>query len=223
MTASLFESFLAGTWVSIQILVISTIGGLALALPVALARLSPFGPLRILGIAWSAFFRGTPLLVQLFLFYYGLRQFEIIHESFLWPVLKEAYPWALLAFTLNMSAYVAEVVRAGIAAIPRGEREAAESLGLSVFQTYRLVILPRAFRIMLPALANEIILQLKATALASAVPLTVLDLTGVAHRLYSKSYSTEPLFLAGAVYIALTFLLARFFRFLEQKLHIPAT
>ena len=223
MSTDIIGPFVQGTRISVQILVISSVGGILLALPIALARLSPSWPLRLLATIWSAFFRGTPLLVQLFLFYYGLRQFELVHDSALWPFLKEAYPWALMAFTLNMSAYVAEIVRTGIAGVPRGEREAAESLGLSIVQTYRFIILPRAFRIMLPALSNEVILQLKATALASAVPLVLPDLTGIAHRMYAKSAATEPLFLAGTVYIGLTFLIARLFALAERKFRIPGT
>jgi polar amino acid transport system permease protein len=214
------DSFIDGTLISVEILVISTLAGLILAVPIALARVSRWTALRVIALIWSGFFRGTPLLVQLFLFYYGLAQFDIVKDSPLWPVLRDALPCALLTFTLNMSAYVAEVVRGGILAVPRGEREAAASLGLGTVKTYRLVILPRALRLMLPALSNEVVLQLKATALASTV--TVLDLTGVARRFESKDYSTEPLFIAGAIYIVLTFLIARLFRALETRLSIPA-
>lgn len=217
--AEMAEQFLAGTWISVQILVISSVCGTALAVPLALARISRLTPLRGLALVWSGFFRGTPLLVQLFLLYYGLAQFGWIRNSGLWPLIRDAYPCAVLTFTLNMSAYVAEVVRGGIAAVPRGEREAAEALGLRPFQIYRLVVLPRAFRLMLPALSNEVVLQLKATSLASTV--TVLDLTGIARRFESNSYSTEPLFVAGAIYIALTFLIARGFRLVETRLEIP--
>jgi His/Glu/Gln/Arg/opine family amino acid ABC transporter permease subunit len=218
MSGDEFATLLGGAWMTVQLLTISAVIGLTLSVPIALARVSPYAPLRWAATTWSGFFRGTPLLVQLFLCYYGLPQF--LHGTFLWPLIRDAYPCALLAFTLNMSAYVSEVVRGGILAVPRGEREAAEALGFGPVLLYRLVILPRALRIMLPALSNEVVLMLKATSLASTV--TVLDLTGAGRRLFDKSYSTEPLFVAGAIYIVLAFVIARLFRLVETRLGIPS-
>ncbi len=195
-----FNALLSGLWITIGLVVVSTAAGIVLAIPVALARLSPSPTLRVPALAWSAFIRGTPLLVQLFLVYYGLAQFDLVRHSMLWPVLRQGYSCALIALTLNMSGYVSEVLRGGILAVPRGEREAAEALGMSGFLTYRRIILPRAFRLMLPALGNEMVVQLKSSALVSTV--TVLDLTGVARRLADKSYSVEPLFMAGLIYVA---------------------
>ncbi len=211
--------FLAGTWISIQLLAISSIAGTALAVPLALARLSRFMPLRALALVWSGFFRGTPLLVQLFLFYYGLAQFGWFRNSSFWPLLRDAYPCAVLTFTLNMSAYVAEVVRGGIAAVPRGEREAAAALGLGPIALYCDINLPRALRIMLPALTNEVVLQLKATSLASTV--TLLDLTGIGRRLADHNYSSQPLFVAGAIYILLTVAIIQLYRLIEKRLRLP--
>ena len=128
--------------------------------------------------AYSLFFRGTPLLVQIFLIYFGLGQFGLIRHSFLWPFLREAYVCALITFTLNTAAYSGEILRGGIRAVPRGEIEAARACGMSSFTTYRLVILPRAFSIILPAYSNEVIILLKGTSLASTI--TLLELMGQA-------------------------------------------
>ncbi len=200
-------ALLLGLWVTFQLVLLSTLFGVVLALPVTMSRLSASTPVSVLGFVWSGFFRGTPLLVQLFLVYYGLAQFSWIRHSFVWPVLRDGYSCALLTLSLNMSGYVSEVLRGGIMAVPRGEREAAQALGMSGAMIYRRIILPRAFRIMLPALSNEMVVQLKSSALVSTV--TVLDLTGVARRLADKSYSLEPLIMAGAIYVILTFSIAR--------------
>jgi His/Glu/Gln/Arg/opine family amino acid ABC transporter permease subunit len=209
--------FAAGLWMTVQLLAVSTVCGLVLAVPLALARLSKNPLLNLPAGAYSAFFRGTPLLVQIFLIYYGLAQFSFVRDSFLWIFLRESYPCALLALSLNMTAYVAEVVRGGILGVPRGEREAALSMGMGPVLLYRRIILPRAFRLMLPALSNEIVIQLKSTSLASTI--TLLDVTGVARRIAAATYQTDPLFIAGAFYIVMTFVIARIFRFLEARLN----
>jgi len=209
------NALLGGLWITVQIATLSGLAGMVLAVPVTMARLAAFLPVRMAGFFWTGFFRGTPLLVQLFLVYYGLAQFIWIRHSIFWPVLRDGYSCALLTLTLNMSGYVAEVLRGGILAVPRGEREAAEALGMSLATIYRRIILPRAFRIMLPALSNEMVTQLKSSALVSTV--TVLDLTGVARRLSDRTYSLEPLILAGAIYVVLTFTIARAFRLIEQR------
>ena len=221
MSMDMLPALLDGVRVTLLLLVVSTIGGCLLAVPIALARLSRWAVLRGVALAWSGFFRGTPLLVQLFLFYYGLAQFIAVRHSPLWPVIRDALPCAMLTFTLNMSAYVAEVVRGGIRAVPRGEREAAAALGLGPIALYCDIILPRALRLMLPALTNEVVLQLKATALASTV--TLLDLTGIGRRLADRSYSSEPLFVAGALYILMTAGIIQLFRIAEKRLRLPGS
>ena len=208
--------FLSGLGVTLELLAVSTVVGLALAVPIALARLSPNRLLSVPATGYAYFFRGTPLLVQIFIIYYGLPQFDAVRNSVAWPLLRDPLPCALLAFSLNMAAYTGEVVRGGILAVPNGEREAALAVGMNRALALRRVILPRAFRIALPALSNEIVLQLKATSLASTV--TLVDLTGVGRRLAARTYTTEGLYVAGAVYIALTFLIARGFRLLEGRL-----
>ncbi len=207
--------FLNGLVVTLELLVVSSVVGLLLAVPLALARVSRSRLLFVPATAYTYFFRGTPLLVQIFLIYYGLPQFDAVRTSVVWPLLRDPMPCALLAFSLNMAAYVAEVLRGGILGVPAGEREAAVACGMSQPMLIRRIILPRAFRITLPALSNEVVLQLKATALASTV--TLLDVTGVGRRLAARTYTTESLFVAGAIYIVLTVLLAQAFRLLERR------
>ncbi len=208
--------FLAGFQVTLELLAVSTLVGLALAVPIALARLSSNRLLSVPATAYAYLFRGTPLLVQIFIIYYGLPQFDAVRDSAVWPLLRDPLPCALIAFSLNMAAYTGEVVRGGILAVPNGEREAALAVGMTRALALRRVILPRAFRIALPALSNEVVLQLKATSLASTV--TLIDLTGVGRRLAAKTYTTDGLYVAGAVYILLTFLIASGFRLLESRL-----
>lgn len=209
--------FLDGLRVTLELLIASSAIGMVLAVPLALARVSRSPVLSVPATAYTYAFRGTPLLVQIFLIYYGLPQFDAVRGSVLWPLLRDPMPCALLAFSLNMAAYVAEVLRGGILGVPQGEREAALALGMPHALMVRCIVLPRALRITLPALSNEVVLQLKATALASTV--TLLDLTGVGRRLAAKTYTTEALFMAGAVYIVLTVVLAQGFRLLEGRLN----
>ncbi len=206
---------IAGLWVTLELLVVSSTIGIILAVPVALARVSPSRLLSAPATAFTYFFRGTPLLVQIFLIYFGLPQFDLVRNSILWPLLRDPLPCALLAFSLNMAAYVAEVIRGGILGVPNGEREAALAVGMPRGLLIRRIILPRAFRVTLPALSNEVVLQLKATSLASTV--TLLDVTGVGRRIAAKTYTSEALFMAGAIYIVLTVILAQGFRLLERR------
>jgi His/Glu/Gln/Arg/opine family amino acid ABC transporter permease subunit len=208
--------FLTGTWLTVQLVVISGILGLLIAVPVALARLSENRLVYGLATAYSLFFRGTPLLVQIFLVYFGLGQFDFVRDSFLWPFLREAYVCALLTFSLNTAAYSGEVLRGGILAVPRGEVEAAKAAGMSRFTAYRLVILPRAFSIALPAYSNEVIILMKGTALASTI--TLLELMGMAQLAASATYQPILVFgIAGLIYYLLTLAITWFFRLLERR------
>jgi His/Glu/Gln/Arg/opine family amino acid ABC transporter permease subunit len=208
--------FLGGTWLTVQLVVISGILGLLIAVPVALARLSENRLVYGLATAYSLFFRGTPLLVQIFLVYFGLGQFDFVRDSFLWPFLREAYVCALLTFSLNTAAYSGEVLRGGILAVPRGEVEAAKAAGMSRFTAYRLVILPRAFSIALPAYSNEVIILMKGTALASTI--TLLELMGMAQLAASATYQPILVFgIAGLIYYLLTLAITWFFRLLERR------
>jgi His/Glu/Gln/Arg/opine family amino acid ABC transporter permease subunit len=211
-----WPELLSGTWLTIQLVVIAAILGVLLAVPVALARISRNPLINGLASAYSLFFRGTPLLVQIFLIYFGLGQFGFIRSSFLWPFLREAYVCALITFVLNTAAYSGEILRGGILAVPRGEVEAARAAGMSSFTTYRLVILPRAFSIILPAYSNEVIILLKGTALASTI--TLLELMGQAQLAASATYKPIQVFaIAGVIYYLLTLAITNLFRLLERR------
>ena len=207
---------LQGTLLTLELVALALVAGGLLSVPLALLRVSANPVLRALPLAYTFFFRGTPLLVQLFLFYYGLAQFEAVRESVFWPIVREAYWSALIVFTLNTGAYTTEILRGAIQAVPRGEVEAALALGMPRATLYRRIVLPRAYRIALPAYGNEIILMLKASALASTI--TLLDLTGMARTVIAKTYLPVEIFLvAGAIYLVLTFLLVNGFRLLERR------
>jgi His/Glu/Gln/Arg/opine family amino acid ABC transporter permease subunit len=211
------QAFMRGVGLTLELLLLSAAIAFLLAVPLALMRLSRHGGPRRFAYIYMYLFRGTPLLTQLFLIYYGLAQFEAVRHSPLWPILRDPWPCALIALSLNMSAYVAEVLRGGILGVPTGEREAGVAAGLSPFQLYRLIILPRAFRIALPALSNEMIVQMKSTALVSTI--TLLDLTGVSRRIVSRTYSTDALFVAGIIYVVMTYAISRGFRLAEGRLN----
>lgn len=211
-----FPRLLEGAWVSLQLVLISIVLGGVFALPIALARISPVAWIRAIPFAYIFFFRGTPLLVQIFLVYYGASQFDAVRESFLWPILREPFWCAIIAFTLNTSAYTAEIFRGAIQAIPQGEVEACKVIGMTKFQMYRRVLLPRAFGIVLPAYGNEIILMLKGSALASTI--TILDLTGMARTIIARTYTPMEIFLAaGAIYLVISIVIIAIFRQIELR------
>lgn len=211
-----FPRLLEGAWVSLQLVVLSVVLGGASALPIALARISPIAWVRAIPFAYIFFFRGTPLLVQIFLVYYGASQFDAVRESVLWPILKEPFWCAIIAFTLNTSAYTAEIFRGAIQAIPQGEVEACKVVGMSKVQMYRRILLPRAFGIVLPAYGNEIILMLKGSALASTI--TILDLTGMARTIIARTYTPIEIFLAaGGIYLTISIVIIALFRQIELR------
>ncbi|MFV0473536.1 MAG: ABC transporter permease [Pikeienuella sp.] len=201
-------ALLGGLAVTLQLVAAALVVGFVIALPTALARLSRFALLRWLSLGYVFSFRGTPLLVQIFLIYYGLAQFEMVRDSALWPILREPYWCALIAFALNTGAYSAEVFRGGIMSVPQGQVEAAQAIGMSPATVFWRVVWPQALRQALPAYGNEIILLVKASSLASTV--TLMDLTGVARSLAAETYMPIEVFAASAlIYLALTYLLSR--------------
>ena len=209
---------LAGAWVTLQLVALSGLLGIAIAVPTAIARVAGPAWLRWLPYSYIFFFRGTPLLVQIFLVYYGLSQFDAVRQSVLWPVLGQAYWCAIIAFSLNTGAYTAEILRGAIQGVPHGEVEAARSLGMSGSLLYRRVILPRAFRLALPAYTNELILMLKGSALASTI--TLLDITGAARTIIAVTYTPVEIFLAaGVLYLILSCVIIQGFRWLERRLN----
>ena len=210
-----------GATLTLELVAIAVIAGLLLAIPLGIARSSKRWYVRSLPYAYIFFFRGTPLLVQLFLVYYGLAQFDAVRESALWPYLRDPFWCATVTMTLHTAAYIAEILRGAIQAIPPGEIEAARALGMSRPKAMFYIILPRAARIDLPAYSNEVILMLKASALASTV--TLLELTGMARTIIARTYlPVEIFFAAGMFYLLMAYVLVRGFKLLERWLRVDA-
>ena len=206
---------LHGALLSVQLVVVSGLIGLMIAVPLALGRISENPLIRTGPYAYIFFFRGTPLLVQLFLVYYGLGQFEAIRNSVLWPILREPYWCAVITMAMHTGGYIAEILRGALQAVPAGEIEAARALGMSKWLVIRRIMLPRAARIALPAYGNEVILMLKGSALASTI--TLLDLTGMARTIIARTYDPVSIFLAaGVIYLAISYVMVRAFRLLER-------
>ncbi|WP_298368098.1 ABC transporter permease [Azospirillum sp.] len=195
----------------------SLLFGAGVAFATALLRLSGNRVAETLTAAYVFVFRGTPLLVQIFLIYYGLGQFETVRDSFLWPMLREPMWCAILALTLNTGAYTSEILRGAILSVPLGQVEAARACGMSRVLTFRRIVLPVAIRQMLPAYGNEMILMVKASSLASTI--TMLEITGLARKIISQSFAVFEIFiLAGAIYLLLNFLASRFIKYTEWRL-----
>ena len=210
-----------GATLTLELTALSVIAGLIVAIPLGIARSSKLWYVRSLPYAYIFFFRGTPLLIQLFLVYYGLGQFEAVRESVLWPYLRSPFWCAVITMTLHTAAYIAEILRGAIQAIPPGEIEAARALGMSRFKTLVHIVMPRAARIGLPAYSNEVILMLKASSLASTV--TLLELTGMTRTIISRTYQTVDMFLiAGVIYLVMSFVLIQGFKLLERWLRVDA-
>jgi len=208
--------YAGGALVTLQLL------GLALAL--GLLAAFPLAVLRSLPSAWAwrpvwAFtyvIRGTPLLVQLFLLYYGLAQFEAVRDSVAWPWLKSAWFCAVVAFAINTCAYTTEILHGAMKAVPAGEVEAAWAIGMGRWLTFRRIVLPSACRRSLPAYSNEVVLMLHGTALASVV--TLHDLTGVAREVNSIHYLPFEAFITAALcYLAITVVLVGAFHLAERR------
>ncbi|MEH6456245.1 MAG: ABC transporter permease [Cocleimonas sp.] len=204
-----------GLNLTIQLLIISLILGFVMAIPLAVAAASKTTWLRLPSKIFIYIFRGTPLLIQIFIIYYGLSQFEWLRESFLWVFFKEAYWCAILAFSLNTAAYTAEIFRGAIVQTPKGEMEAAVACGMSRFDQYRHVILPSALRRAIPMYGNEVIFMLHATVLAGVI--TLVDLFGAAKIINSRHYAPFESFIsAGVFYLALTFTIVFAFKLIES-------
>ena len=212
---------LEGAALTIELVAFAVIAGLILALPMGIARASKHWYVRALPYGYIFFFRGTPLLVQLFLVYYGLAQFDIVRHGPLWPYLRDPYWCTVITMTMHTAAYIAEILRGAIQAVPPGEIEAARALGMSRAQAMLYIILPRAARIGLPAYSNEVILMLKASALASTV--TLLELTGMSRTIIARTYlPVEIFFAAGVFYLFIAYVMVRAFKLLERMLRVDA-
>jgi len=212
-----FPKLLNATILTIQLTLLSLFFGIFVGMFFAILRMSKNKFIYLVSYYYSYIFRGTPLLVQIFIIYFGLGQVEWIRESFLWIVLKEPYSCAIIAFTLNTGAYTSEIFRSAFQTIQRGLVEAGQSLGLNKINIFFRIKLPIAIRQSLPAYGNEMILMLKGTSLASTV--TLLDLTGVAKYIISTTFRPVEVFIvAGSIYLLMTFIIHNFIKFLEKKL-----
>ena len=213
-----WDMFLTGIGYTLLIVAVSLIVGGALSLPLAVARAYRTPILNPIIFGYVYFFRGTPLLVQLYLVYYGLGQFEAVRDSFLWPVLKDPLWCTLITFSLNTAAYTTEIFRGAIEAIPYGEVEAAKACGMSNWQRTTRIVLPNALRRALPAYSNEIIFMLHGSVVASTV--TIVDILGAGRVLNSKYYLAYEGFLAAAVlYMLLVLIITRGFKLWEKHWH----
>ncbi len=218
---SIFPRLLAAVPLTLGLTLISGVIGNLLAVPVALARLSPNPLLWVPSAFYILLMRGTPLLVQTYLIYYGLGEVlpgSFIQKTFLWPYLKDGFWYAVFAFSLNTAGYTGEILRGAMSAVPKGEIEAAIAYGMSPWLRLRRVILPRAIQICLPAMSGETILLLKATSLASLI--TVWDIMGTARQIQKESYRIyEPLLAAGIIYIVTVFILTRLLNIVERRIN----
>ena len=211
-----FPKLLNATLVTLKLLSFSLIFGLILGLFFAILRLNKNIFLNKFSYFYSYIFRGTPLLVQIFIIYFGLGQLEFLRSSFLWIILKEPYWCAIIAFSLNTGAYTSEILRSAFETINKGLIEAGDSLGISKKIIFYKIQIPIAIRQSLPAYGNEIILMLKGTSLASTV--TLMDLTGVAKYIISTTFKPIEVFIvAGGIYLFMTFIIHNFIRYLEKK------
>lgn len=208
--------YLRGLWVTVQLVALALACGLVLAVPMALAASSRSIFIAFLPKAYIYFFRGTPLLVQVYIIYYGMAQFESVRESFIWVIFQKAYWCALIAFTLNTAAYTAEILRGAIEQTSFGEIEAAKACGMSNATMYRRIILPGAFRRALPAYGNEVIFMLHGSVIAGVI--TIVDLFGAARIVNSRHFVPfESFIAAGFFYLCVTFMIVWLFKIWENR------
>lgn len=206
-----------GLWITAKLVVLSILAGGLLAIPLALARMSHNWLVSKLAFAYVYAFRGTPLLGQVFLLYYGAGQFvDQLQAAGLWWFFRDAYNCVLLTFILNTAAYQAEIYKTAIESIPRGQWEAASSLGLHKATTFRKIILPQAMITALRPLGNEIILMVKGSAVASIV--TVFDLMGATKLAFSRTYDFNVYLWAAIIYLMIVETLRRIWAVFEQRL-----
>ena len=211
-----FPKLLNATLITLKLLSVSLILGLFIGLGFAILRMNNNKLINKFAYGYSYIFRGTPLLVQIFIIYFGLGQIEYLRTTFLWVVLKEPYWCAIIAFSLNTGAYTSEILRSAFQTIKPGYLEAGRSLGIPSKIIFTKIQIPIAIKQSLPAYGNEIILMLKGTSLASTV--TLMDLTGVAKYIISTTFKPIEVFIvAGGIYLFMTFIIHNVIKYLEKK------
>ena len=211
-----FPKLLNAAAITLKLLSVSLIIGLFIGLLFAILRLNKNTFINKFAYGYSYLFRGTPLLVQIFIIYFGLGQIEYLRSTVLWVILKEPYWCAIIAFALNTGAYTSEILRSAFQTIKPGIIEAGNSLGISNKIIFYKIQIPIAIRQSLPAYGNEIILMMKGTSLASTV--TLMDVTGVAKYIISTTFKPVEVFIvAGGIYLFMTFIIHNVIKFLEKK------
>ncbi|UCI18432.1 ABC transporter permease [Mesorhizobium sp. B2-1-8] len=212
----------SGIGLTLTLTVASLTAGFLLSVPLAFARAFGRPSLSFSVLAYTYAFRGTPMLVQLFLLYYGLSQIEAVRASIFWVILRDPFWCALFTFSLNSAAHTTEILCRGLQSVPKGVVEAARALGLKRLQIARLVTFPIAFRISLPAYGNEVVGMIKGSSLASTV--TLLEITGMTRQMVSATFAPYEIFIvAGAIYLALTSAAVKATQVLEQRLSTDGT
>lgn len=220
--ASYIPSLLSGLFVTLILTVCATACGLSLAIGMLMCRYFNIIILKQLVEAVVFFICGTPLLVQIFLLYYGASQFEFIRHSIFWIGLREPMICAIIALSLNTACYTYNLLLGAIQSVPRNEIMACDAMAMSKWLSFRHIILPRAFRIALPAYSNEVVIILKSTSLASTI--TLLDLMGMTQQLIAETYDTVTLYvIAGCLYLALNAMITGLFKLAIRGQHIPQT
>jgi len=208
---------LMGFGLTIQLLFLSGVLGLVLAIVLLLMRISGRWYLAAPTMVYIYVFRGTPILVQIFIVYHGLPQLEFVRESIFWPILREPFGCAIVALTLNTGAYVSEILRGGVLGVDRGLKEAASALGLSARHRFIYITTPIAIRLALPAYSNDVISLLKSTALASTI--TLLDMMGIARNIVAATYAPYEVFVSlMVIYLVLTWMIQRSFGLIEGRM-----
>jgi polar amino acid transport system permease protein len=210
-------------FITLQLVVFTMFFGLLLAIPLGLAQVTGPKWLAVAAREYCTFMRGTPLLIQLYILYYGLgsvfSSYPELRQGWYWFILKEGYYYAILAFVLNEAGYLGEILRGAFLSVPKGELEAGRACGMSPFQVLRRIWLPRALRIALPALGGETILTLKSTPLAALV--TVADVFSVADKVRQETYIIyPPLIMVMVIYMLLTFIITRIFNHYEMQVPV---
>lgn len=208
---------LMGIGLTFQLMFLSGALGLILAVVVLLMRMSGKWYLKAPSITYIYIFRGTPILVQIFIIYNGLPQFEFIRESILWPILREPFGCAIVALTLNTGAYVSEILRGGVLGVEKGLTEAGAALGLSATQRGIYITAPIAIRLAIPAYSNDCVSLMKSTALVSTI--TLADMMGIALTIYGETYAPYEIFMSLAIiYMILTWFIQQGFRLFEKRM-----
>jgi polar amino acid transport system permease protein len=216
---------LNGLWLTALLLVFSVVFGFVLAVPLGLVQVTGPAPLKFLANLYCRFIRGTPLLLQLYILYYGLgslfpqlgQAYPSFKSDFQWLIRLDGFYYALLAFSLNFAGYEGEVMRGAFLSVPKGELEAARAFGMSPWKILRRVWFPRAVRNVLPTLNGEVISQLLSTPLAFTV--TVMDLMGVLYKVRQDTYRIyEPLLFGAAVYFVITMIMVQIFKRFENSI-----